>query len=1079
MVYEDEDKNRIQHIISNPDSFNIQYASINSVGVIKSTDAGQTWAKVFNIDGGKRYELAIAQSNTNIVYAAIETDNASMLYKTTDAGQTWSDVSNGYGFTNWLGAQGWYDNAIGINPYDANDVYLGGIRLWQLTEKFGGISNVNLNNTDSYLALQPWGGFNGMGVGTGLQFTTMANIPSPINVQDEDYVTVELRFGPGISQKAYRFSHNGQQTTYEDYIDVPFEVWDTDNNKQLMASFIDVNSSGGFELVENNDEMCEYIFINALEYSTSPNSNITDNDYNIGFIYKNIYTIAPMLKDNVAWEPENIPESNIEIVYNNSGASVPDIVQLSNGYNPSSQTGTHVDHHNLTIVKMDDTDSTIRIINGNDGGVFYSDNKGETWINTLHGYNTSQFYGVDKKHGADEYIGGMQDNGTWQSPAGTSASASSNWKFRIGGDGYETAWHYNNPDLIIGGYQFNGLMRSTNGGNTWTSLASQIENGRGNAPFVTKVAKSNSDPDLLFTVGVSGIWRSDNFGETWNLISVPTEQWGMTSLTQAEISYANPQIVWAGARMSDPAMPNASLHVSTNGGVSFEPTNGFGDITMGRISGLATHPVDENTAYAMFSFSGAPKILRTTNLGETWEDISGFANSTKSSNGFPDVATYSLLVMPHNTDIIWAGTEIGLFESTDNGVSWHYAIEEFPAVSIWQMNITDDQVVMATHGRGIITVTIPELPNPPVVTLSPKILSDGLDIFNEKYKVKAQLRSAYDSTKLFVNGNYYLSIAGNNAAKDTVISFAVTEFETVDFQLKSYKNTKEYISGVLTETIYPLLNATTEYINDFKEETTDFVGDDFAVIDQDGFTNKALHSIHPYTNNIDITYMLRAPIIIDEENSEMSYNEIVIVEPGDPGVNWPSTNFYDYVIVEGSKNGKQWFKIANGYDSQDDDAWLAAYNSGANIDESLFRKRTLDLDNTFFNAGDTILIRFRLSSDGGETGWGWAIDSLKIQKQNTAIAERDLVNTTLYLSQNYPNPFSSFTNIMYSLPNDGAVTLNIFDINGRLVKTLINKYHTAGEYMAKWECGNIKTGTYFYQIKANGFTQTKKLLLIK
>ncbi len=1078
MVYEDENKNRIQHIISNPYNFNVQYASVNSVGVLKTTDAGQTWTQVFNIDNGKRYELAIAPSDTSVIYAAIEGNGTSMLYKSIDSGQNWSDVSEGSGFTNWLGAQGWYDNAIGINPYDANDVYLGGVRLWKLFEKYGGISDVNLNNTDSYMAILPWGGYNNTGIGTGQQFSELTGLPSPFAIQDNDYVTVEMRLGSDMSQKAHRFSYDGQQTAYEDYIDVPFEIWDTDNDIQLMVSFLDINNNGEFDLVEYNDQMCEFVFVNAVAYNTSPNSNIMGYN-NVGFMYKNTYVIASMLIEGGTWEPENIPESNIEIVYDNSGNSIPGLVQLSDGYNPGSQTGTHVDHHNLTIIKMDDTDSTIRIINGNDGGVFYSDDKGESWIHTLHGYNTSQFYGVDKKHGADEYIGGMQDNGTWQSPAGTSASASSNWNFRIGGDGYETSWHYTNPNLIIGGYQFNGLMRSTNGGNSWTSMASQIENGSGNAPFVTKVAKSNSDPDLIFAVGASGVWRSDNFGENWNLIPIPEEQWGMTSLTQAEISYANPQVVWAGARMSDPAVPDASLHVSTNGGVSFEPVNGFDDVVLGRVSGLSTHPVDENTAYAMFSFSGAPKILRTTNLGNTWEDISGFATEAKSSNGFPDVATYSLLVMPHNTDIIWAGTEIGLFESTDNGESWHYAIEEFPAVSIWQMNITDDQVVMATHGRGIITVTIPELPDPPVVTLAPKILSNGFDIFNEKYEIKAQLRSAYDSTKLFVNNEYYLTIASNSTPKDTIISFAVTEFETVDFQLVSYKNTKEYISGILTETVYPLLNITTGYVNNFKETTTDFVGNDFMVIDYDGFTHKALHSIHPYTDNIDITYMLRAPIIIDEENSEMSFNEIVIVEPGELGATWPSTSFYDFVIVEGSKNGKQWFKIENGYDAQDYDEWVDAFNGNIGIDESLFRKRTIDLDNIFFNAGDTILLRFRLSSDGGVTAWGWAIDSLAIQKQNTAIAERNLGKTNLYLAQNYPNPFSSFTNITYTLPNNGLVTLSIFDINGRLIETLVDKHRVAGEYTTRWESNSFKTGTYFYQIRAGEFTQTKKLLLIK
>ena len=79
------------------------------------------------------------------------------------------------------------------------------------------------------------------------------------------------------------------------------------------------------------------------------------------------------------------------------------------------------------------------------------------------------------------------------------------------------------------------------------------------------------------------------------------------------------------------------------------------------MSGLATHPTEDSTAYALFSIADAPKVLRTTDLGQTWTDISGFGTNPTSGNGFPNVATYCLLVMPDNPNEIWAGTEIGLF----------------------------------------------------------------------------------------------------------------------------------------------------------------------------------------------------------------------------------------------------------------------------------------------------------------------------------------------------------------------------------------------------------------------------------
>lgn len=81
-----------------------------------------------------------------------------------------------------------------------------------------------------------------------------------------------------------------------------------------------------------------------------------------------------------------------------------------------------------------------------------------------------------------------------------------------------------------------------------------------------------------------------------------------------------------------------------------------------------------------------------------------------SSNGFPDVSTYDVLDFP-GTNVIWAATEIGIVESRDNGATWALAENGLPAVSIWQMRLRDDEVVVATHGRGIWT-----LPTGAVVT---------------------------------------------------------------------------------------------------------------------------------------------------------------------------------------------------------------------------------------------------------------------------------------------------------------------------------------------------------------------------
>jgi len=86
-------------------------------------------------------------------------------------------------------------------------------------------------------------------------------------------------------------------------------------------------------------------------------------------------------------------------------------------------------------------------------------------------------------------------------------------------------------------------------------------------------------------------------------------------------------------------------------------------------------------------------------------------------------------------------------------------------------------------------------------------------------------------------------------------------------------------------------------------------------------------------------------------------------------------------------------------------------------------------------------------------------------------------NFVLY--QNYPNPFNPTTLIKYSLPEQQFVSLKIFDILGKEVATLVNENKPAGNYEVNFDAGNLSSGVYFYQLRASGFTETKKMLLMK
>ena len=83
------------------------------------------------------------------------------------------------------------------------------------------------------------------------------------------------------------------------------------------------------------------------------------------------------------------------------------------------------------------------------------------------------------------------------------------------------------------------------------------------------------------------------------------------------------------------------------------------------------------------------------------------------------------------------------------------------------------------------------------------------------------------------------------------------------------------------------------------------------------------------------------------------------------------------------------------------------------------------------------------------------------------------------ISQNYPNPFNPATNIEFSIPKASFVKLTVYDVSGRELETLVSQNMTAGTYKADWDASKYSSGVFFYTLTTDGFTQTKKMMLIK
>lgn len=278
------------------------------------------------------------------------------------------------------------------------------------------------------------------------------------------------------------------------------------------------------------------------------------------------------------------------------------------------------------------------------------------------------------------------------------------------------------------------------------------------------------------------------------------------------------------------------------------------------------------------------------------------------------------------------------------------------------------------------------------------------------------------------------------------------------------------------------------YSTDFTGTAADFFKIGFKISKPSGFSKYGLHTKHPYEspedNNkiIEYTAMLKHPLKFNESGMLINFNEVVLVEPGEAGSVFGSSDFYDYVIVEGSKNfGKTWFNLTNGYDSRLVSSWESAYNSsivGYNSTfigtESMLQKHTfLYRPSDNISAGDTLLLRFRLYSDPFSNGWGWVIENLKINPLIDAVAE--ISNNPVKL---YPNPGTGLIKISTDITgheNSKPLHYSVFNAAGIC---LINSKNS-GSSETLVDISDYPPGMYIIVLYLDDGIKTIKYSLIK
>lgn len=299
------------------------------------------------------------------------------------------------------------------------------------------------------------------------------------------------------------------------------------------------------------------------------------------------------------------------------------------------------------------------------------------------------------------------------------------------------------------------------------------------------------------------------------------------------------------------------------------------------------------------------------------------------------------------------------------------------------------------------------------------------------------------------------------------------------------------------------------YSNDFNTASNDdFVGiAGWGITQPTGFTNGALHSAHPYKNggNEDLESntiaLLRYPIELKEDvdSATISFDEVVLVEPGETGSEFGDLDFYDYVVVEGSYDGGlSWVPFEAGYDATSNADWLRAYSSNlvrgtvvgsdgrvitsedsrATATSALYKPRSINmLSSGDFIGGDVVLIRFRLFADQLTYGWGWAIDNLKIQvpPPPPVLATEASAERVLTLS---PNPSPDEILISTNLAKPGRVKMEVVSAKG--VKVIEKEYIAdVNVFNQKIDLQDLSAGTYLVRLHTENGIIVKRFVVSK
>lgn len=711
---------RINDMEVHPTNPRIIYTGTAGGGVWKSNDAGTTFNPIFEEHCQSIGSVTVDPNNPdNVIWVGTgETwtrNSVSVgcgLFKTTDGGSNWNQM----GFENSERIA----NVI-INPKNSEEVYVAVLgALWGDSEERGVFKTTDGGAT--------WSKILYVDKRTGCADLAMdPSNPNILYASMWEFRRTGWSFDSGGEKSALYKSTDGGITWNKIHNGFP-----QGKLGRLGIAVAPSNPDVLYTVIEAEENLKKGLYRSDDAGATW---NQLNNDFGI--------TVRPFYFSRIVVDPKN-PDVVVK-------GGLTGSISRDGGKTFKNLGNMHSDIHDI-VFDINDSD---RMYVGTDGGVYRSWNGGTT-MEIVENLPLSQFYQISLDD-AEPYniYGGLQDNGSWYGPSSSIGGIQArDWNSIGGGDGFRVLKH---PTKNIIYSEMQGAE------NVWRydverKLLKTIQplqtNGTPKLRFNwnAPMAISAHQPDRFY-MGSQFLHKSDDMGDTWKIISPDLttndskkqqqkDSGGLsmdnsgaenhtTIFTIAE-SPLDENVIWVGT-------DDGNVQITKDGGKNWE--NKSSNITGLPLNTWAYHIEasvhDKGTAYAVFDGHTMNDqntyVYKTTDYGTTWSSI-----TTKDIEGF----ARNIQEDYENPDLLFLGTEFGLYITMDGGKHWNKFKNNMPAVAVHFIDLhkrTND-LVIGTHGRGIYIVDDIS----PLRELTPEVIEKDVHFFSTE-PIKMTDQSGFSS----------------------------------------------------------------------------------------------------------------------------------------------------------------------------------------------------------------------------------------------------------------------------------------------------------------------------------------------